>query len=297
MSTKNLSRTIIEGGRSTHNKFERRESHRTARRAQNIECHKLTIDPELFEEDPEVEVETDKVYKAFDDKLQPLENWIHSKIGRNWNKVYSEIRAKFDVRTTPGRHVIEDHLLVDVSGPNVKGRSRSWFRDNGTKYITNAQGVLKKNKGYGYRRRYYPKTAFFKNVEQFNRLVNFYGSRIVGRNEKGAYFWFVATSGRKYRLVRPEHRYWYYGQTPQFGHQVVDKDGNPLTRLVEESQWVYKGEPRKVMVERPVYEAPRWRQDRKLTKQEIDYFESLPETIQNDLLKLSPLWREEKKAA
>jgi hypothetical protein len=40
--------------------------------------------------------------------------WLRSQSGRPWDKVRSELFARFDVRTTAGRHIVFDHLLQEV---------------------------------------------------------------------------------------------------------------------------------------------------------------------------------------
>jgi hypothetical protein len=55
-----------------------------------------------------------KVYQGFDDKLGPAYRWLEAQSGRPWNKVRSELFARFDTRTTAGRHIVFDHLLRSV---------------------------------------------------------------------------------------------------------------------------------------------------------------------------------------
>ncbi len=47
--------------------------------------------------------------KWFTDVLGPLEGFLHSRLGRPWDKVYSELRQGLDVRKVTGRHIL-DHL-------------------------------------------------------------------------------------------------------------------------------------------------------------------------------------------
>lgn len=111
MSTKNLARTVIEGGRYRYNKFLRRHSNAVERAHAHTHQRQLLLAPECVEElfDPRP-----AVGRAFRDKLSPARRWLKSQVGRPWDKVRSELFARFDARTTAGRHVLFDHLLREV---------------------------------------------------------------------------------------------------------------------------------------------------------------------------------------
>jgi len=47
--------------------------------------------------------------KGFSDVLGPLEGFLHSRLRRPWDKVFSELRQGLDVRKVTGRHIF-DHL-------------------------------------------------------------------------------------------------------------------------------------------------------------------------------------------
>src|SRR5215469_10444343 len=49
--------------------------------------------------------------KDFTDSLGPLKRWLKSKVGRNWNSLYSEIRRTFPNTNKQNSHLIETHLL------------------------------------------------------------------------------------------------------------------------------------------------------------------------------------------
>jgi hypothetical protein len=114
MSTKNLSRTVIEGGRDGYSKFKRRYSHSRERsHAHRLErelCSQREPDDAVFEP-------LERAYRGFADKLGPARRWLRSQVGRPWNKVRSELFARFDTRTTAGRHILFCHLLRDVAMP------------------------------------------------------------------------------------------------------------------------------------------------------------------------------------
>lgn len=124
MSTKRMSKTVIEGGRGRHNKFERYQSNAEVRAAQRDYIKEVMADPEHAYEDEIPERKS--VYKDFRDKLRPIYRWLDSKVGRRWDEVRSEVFEAFDTRTTAGRHILFDHLLKEVvdseSGFDSHGR-------------------------------------------------------------------------------------------------------------------------------------------------------------------------------
>ena len=111
MSTKNLARTVIEGGRHRGNVWERRYSNALERAA---ERELSTLLRDRLDADAVVYRKRTPVYQGFDDKLGPAQRWLKAQAGRPWNKVRSELFARFDTRTTAGRHIVFDHLLQSV---------------------------------------------------------------------------------------------------------------------------------------------------------------------------------------
>ena len=114
MSTKNLGRTVIEGGRTHYYQFQRQHTNAVERANRHQLEHALVagVDPENA-----VFVPRQPVYRDFADKLGPARRWLRSQVGRPWNKVRSELFARFDTRTTAGRHILFDHLLQEVREP------------------------------------------------------------------------------------------------------------------------------------------------------------------------------------
>jgi hypothetical protein len=49
--------------------------------------------------------------KDFTDKLGPLKRWLEAQVGRNWDRVYSEIKQTFPNTNKQNHHLIETHLL------------------------------------------------------------------------------------------------------------------------------------------------------------------------------------------
>lgn len=113
MATKNLSRTVIEGGRVSGNKWDRRDSNKK-HRGHNRNFANTARSLVDVEEAP-VFPERDRVRKDFSDKLGPIYRWLRSQVGKKWDAIFSELTSKFDTRTVAGRHVIFDHLLRDIT--------------------------------------------------------------------------------------------------------------------------------------------------------------------------------------
>src|SRR6266849_1933101 len=107
MSTKDLARTVIEGGRARVNRSERRYStaqERTRERSLSAQLVRFT------ELDDVTYRQRAPVRPNFHDKLRPAERWLASQVGRPWCKARGELFARFDSRTTAGRHILFDHL-------------------------------------------------------------------------------------------------------------------------------------------------------------------------------------------
>lgn len=133
MSTKNLARTVIEGGRQHYNQFERWNSNVVARAHahQSERAIRTARDVEsvMFERRAPVR-------RAFSDKLGPARRWLRSQVGRPWNKVTSDLLQRFDVRTTAGRHIVFCHLLREV---NTDGTGPDRYHD----FFVNTRGILR----------------------------------------------------------------------------------------------------------------------------------------------------------
>jgi hypothetical protein len=123
MATKNLARTVVEGGRDTYSKLYRRLRNRSERR--------LRFD---LEGDPMHGQQRLGGSRGFADRLMPLERWLGSNVGRGWSNVYHEFCERFDKRTMKGWHV-RDHLLGMLGG----GRF-SW----GGPFLVDDRGVLRR---------------------------------------------------------------------------------------------------------------------------------------------------------
>lgn len=155
MSRKNLSRTVIEGGRDHRNRWDRRQSHGDERASTRAWLDKVAADGDLADE--LVVPPRPRVLKSFRDKLGPARRWLAAQVGRPWDKVYSELRAKFDARTVAGAHVVDDHMLGWVDRGD---RAQAWRHDRD--FVVDAHGILRASPFRGTSRRtLYPQVLAF----------------------------------------------------------------------------------------------------------------------------------------
>ena len=140
MARKDLSRTVIEGGRYYHNTYFRRASNRTERATTREWLDRVAVD--LDEADETVPPLRPRVSKMFFDKLGPAHRWLVAQVGRPWNKVYSELCARFDTRTVAGRHVVHDHMLHWVRQPGELHR----YYSRRYELVVDRHGILRKPK-------------------------------------------------------------------------------------------------------------------------------------------------------
>lgn len=205
MSTKKLSKTVIEGGRIGRNKWERRNSHAEFRAEERDYIKAVKADPELADE---LEIgERQHVYKEFSDKLSPMYRWIEAQVGRPWSEVRSEVFQKFDTRTTAGRHITFDHLLREVvdtesgfdkygnmANPDIPvvhtGRRSYWSVAD---YYVDQDGILRtreerRRRRYRYRPELIPSEQDYKDAEVWlqNRMVI---------EREGKLYWAMPTEG------------------------------------------------------------------------------------------------------
>lgn len=301
MSTKNLSRTVIEGGRVGSNKWERRYSHAETRAHEKAYISEIMDDLEnCYNYDIEP---TDPVRKEFKDKLGPMYRWLHAQIGRPWNEVRSEVSEKFDTRTTAGRHIVHDHLLSSVeetsdlryrryySGPEDK--TTSFSRND---FYVDDDGILRVKTCVA--RRYKTPTPKFDTNSIANwlsgRVVGFVGDKIFfftpvdksrkygGHRYKWASTWGYPKAYSYYSYQRSPLQYHYLAQEAVYkkdkdGASVYDETGRPV---VETYQDVWKAA------------MPVFRQDRKLNDKELVFWNSIPEDFQKIVLKFSPTYVE-----
>ena len=53
--------------------------------------------------------------KEFTDLLGPLRRWVESQVGKNWDKVYSEIKETFPNTNKQNHHLLDTHLVQYIA--------------------------------------------------------------------------------------------------------------------------------------------------------------------------------------
>lgn len=150
MSTKNLARTVIEGGRTNYAKYVRRFSSRELRVANRRYCKKVLEDLERWyvKEEPrrgQTRLWRDEIHA---DKVSPCGRFLASRADRPWDAVHSEICARFDRRKLAGMHVTKDHLLsavVDLRKGDPYPQGRYWVPRDIPRFSIDENGIFRFN--------------------------------------------------------------------------------------------------------------------------------------------------------
>lgn len=271
MSTKNLARTAIEGGR--HNVYERRESTSDERSANRNYLRRLTIDPGSYDEAPCPK--RLPVGVAFSDKTQPARRWLLSRVGKPWSEVYSELRRKFDTRTTAGRHILFDHMLRDV-GPEHDEQFRYWQSD----FYIDSNDILRVRKdGYAYRHVHGPQNppqekAKFTYRSRYGILSWLRGRKVVEHD--GHLCWNEPT---QFVFVRCNDMPWC--RRPHEKTEVREVSNWPASET-ERIMNGYVGQTRKIEI-RYHKVGRNWHLRRKLNARELQYWKTLDPVIKNHI--------------
>ncbi len=144
MSTKNLAHTVIEGGRTGHSKYLRRQGLRYMRVDSRRLCKKMVSDVDYWH--GALMPRRERVYEDIEhkDRTNPCDRFLASRAGRRWDDVRSEICRRFDRRKLAGMHVTNDHLLNRVQKPD-EVRYFFWWRIEGPKFWVDETGILRHN--------------------------------------------------------------------------------------------------------------------------------------------------------
>ena len=187
MAAKDLSRTVIEGGRCATNQIDRRLSMRSLRANTRAYLSTARRDPEAA--DGAAAPVRERVRRTFDDKLNPAYRFLDSRVGKGWNNTIALLAERFDLRTIPGRHVVHDHILREVA-PSKEAIGTS--RRGPKPYYVDPQGILRKAPRH--RRRHERRVVFDREM-----VLAWLEGRQVGR-VGSRLFWFVAA--RDASLIR-----------------------------------------------------------------------------------------------
>jgi hypothetical protein len=192
MSTKNLARTVIEGGRYATNGWMRRRSNHKHRAQVRAVLGGVGRTGEL---DDLIVPGRKRVGREFDDKLGAPLRWLQSNVGRPWAVVRAELFETFDTRTTAGRHIVFGHMLP-------------WVEDVGryscARFVVDRRGLLRRKAEVRWR---WEVPAPLPEPE--HALLRWLESRRVGAHGS-TLFWFVPTPGGFFR----QH------------HRLSDQDAN-----------------------------------------------------------------------
>lgn len=286
MSTKNLARTVIEGGR--RNVYERRKTSKDLRAAARAYLSRINQDWENWDEEAEPELTPEG--KEFSDKLSPMYRWLDAQVGRVWAEVRSEVFEKFDTRTTAGRHITFDHLLssvvdttsgfnkwgriVDPEIPIVKGDS---YRGYYSEYYVDQNGILKKHDRDS--KRYWRRP--YLSEQECAEVEAWLGNNIIGMKD-GKLTWFCPTEG----IWKAEFEKSAYG----YGHTLkyYYRDNGPyIVKHRYERVWGTYTIDSKLHGDywKEIAQPWSYRQRGPLTVEDIKYFNSLKERAQEQILR------------
>lgn len=297
MSKKNLARTVIEGGRNSGNKWDRRYSHAEARAHEKMYLVEVKQDIENWYDYDVEPLET--VYKTFQDKLGPMQRWLAKQCGRPWDEVRSDVSKTFDTRTTAGRHIVHDHLLKSVEEtPDLHyGRYYSRPEDYTTSYrryefYVDEDGLLREKTVI--KRRGSEKIPAC-NVAQ---VANWLNGRIVGKVGKRLFWFAPADKSKKGGYAHIWRTEWGYPRNSRMYYYSYNQ-GLRFTYLDYEVTYKKDSVGQIVMVDGKMVELERkavWknasdpslRQDRRLNDKELFFWNTIPEYYQAKILERSP---------
>jgi hypothetical protein len=172
MSTKRLSRTIIEGGKRGFDKHERKLQIQKNRRAGRDFCQTYSD-----ENDTELLHRKGKhYYREFNDCLSPLRKFIEAHVGQPWNDVWSKLCSMADRGNIRGWHFL-DHAKAMLF--NATGAKESYWG----LYIDD-EGILRDKPIKRHNR-----SNFKKEREMEHLYYRWWGDRRV-RMIGTIYFWF-----------------------------------------------------------------------------------------------------------
>ena len=273
MATKNLSRTPIEGGRTGRNKYERRHSHREERAATRGALAKVKA---TGDGDNLPVIKRNKVMKEFADKLSVVYRFLDANVGKYWPKVYSELRKKFDSRTTAGRHILFDHMLRGIKGA---GQQEQMYKHSFAEYYVNEASLLMKDKKskLGGKRvgKSEPKPKKTKPVS-LNKIAKWLGG--MGVVKQGEVLYWGVPAGRDPWVVEVVK------QSPwasELRYRMLDHTGKPYSM----PKWAPA--PGEVPVLVPCYATTLvMRQGKRMAEEDVKVFNSLQKNIKDWLLQM-----------
>lgn len=266
MSTKNLARTVIEGGRCGYYKGEVQEYASSERASGRAYLRLVARDPEAA--DAVLDPVRKPAMVCFSDKLSPVYAYLDSRVGKSWDKTFAEVCAKFDLRTTPGRHVTNDHMLAVIAMNDEHKLVDQYGVGRYYRYFVDRHGILRKNVRPS-RGRGIPLKPF-----DSRRLVSWLGNRKVGQQGARFVWWVPIAKGDRIRAV------W-----EMSGLKYVEVDEHGETVMTERPlRSGFGWEPRLV----PQVPFGHYRPAGLLRGEDEAYFLSLPDHARKSVLEAAP---------
>jgi hypothetical protein len=225
MSTKNLARTIIEGGRTTRSKDARRQCTRFARQQARMYITRGLKDPDHFDDFNEFDYREWDVHEQRD-KLPPVYRWLDKHSGQPWDLVWSKLKGKFDNRNVAQRHVIYDHMLHEVTGNGVTREVmyRYWYRREGfnpEEMHVDKDGILRGHTRYG--RYYYNRRKAIKPRYTGQQVSAWAGDNKVIVRGPGVYFWVEPVESSLSAVAAAEYRRRTGFEPPSYAYRQTTK--------------------------------------------------------------------------
>jgi len=272
MATKDISRSAVEGGRYKGNRDDRNESHRQERSRTKVWLDNVRFDIEAAEDsDP---VPRNKVHKGFTDNLGPCWGWLASRCGERWDDVHSLLARTFDTRKLSAWHIVNQHMLTEVEGAGTTSDALGFYRSQ--RFFIDDEGLLQ-DRGKRYRRSW---QSGYNGPSEAAALAFARGRKVIDSGWK-PHAWALhdnvdrwdackAVRGRCH-IAHDLHRR--VETTPA---TLVEKYSSPGFRSLGNNGWW-----RTYAVQHRVFGV--WRYHKKLTKDELIWWESLSYDIRSVL--------------
>jgi hypothetical protein len=274
MATRDLSSTAIEGGRTGYFKAECKAEIRKERAAWRAQARAIVRDLESWDEEPDAR--RVPVIVSQSDKLSPIYRFLEARVGESWDDTRSELFSRFDIRTTPGRHVLFDHLLKDVR-ENPEPNANRYY---GGRFYRDRDGVLRRDETYG---------GFGKDVRfvvdppkrktcDLYAVARWLGTDKIGRAGAGFALYVPAGKSRGAVAVVDKNAIVY---------ACVDSGGSPIYDPQPAVKSAYSDrvypQPPKIRLSKAPY-----RQDGMLSEKATTFFRSLPLRVQEMICAEAP---------
>ena len=144
MATRNLSRTIIEGGRYASERWMQRKETKKERIAVKRHLHSVGNIAESY--DAWIPFERRSWRPSQNDRLNPLKRFLTSHVGEYWNDVHALLHKRYDMRTIKGYHLIHDHAVGPLGYVDVDPTAYRWWRRFRNELYVDMEGVLRQHR-------------------------------------------------------------------------------------------------------------------------------------------------------